>query len=146
MGSSSFHHAVAPLMMQLGIDGFPEQVAASDDVCSITTQGTTVHLVGAQEGFLHMWSFLGKLPQNVSRKSLVALLAANSVTLEHPAFHIGLEPATGELVLWTRELLNELDAVRINDLFDLFMDIAQQMKHWNDEGASPPDFRSFQDE
>jgi Tir chaperone family protein CesT len=126
-------------MRQLGVEGFDSELAQDEDLYTVTVDdGTAVHFVGSQAGLVHIWSFPGKLPEDVSRDTLVVLLAINGVTFDYPAVHVGVDRASGELMLWARHPLAQLDADSVRKLFERFVTLTAQLGHWLEAGANLP--------
>jgi hypothetical protein len=143
MGTKAFHYVISTLMSQLGIEGYEAELKEEEDTYTVTIEDKySLHLVGAQQGLLHIWSFPGKLPADVSRETLIVLLAVNGVTFDYPSLHVGLDHKSGELMLWARHPLAELDSVTIRELFDLFVDLTERLQQWILAGASLPLFAS----
>lgn len=134
-----FQNVVSTLMAQFGIP-LEGPARSEENIYTVEIEGTVVHLVGEQEGFMHIWSFPGRLPEDVGRETLIALLAANSMTFDDPALHLGVEHSTGELMLWMRHPLAELDSARMSDVFDFFAERTERTRKWLASGASVPDF------
>jgi Tir chaperone protein (CesT) family len=141
-----FQLTISALMRQLGVEGFESQLDESEDLYTVTIdEGTSVHLVGSQSGLVHLWSFPGKLSADVSRSALVILLAANGVTFDYPSVHVGVDRESGELMLWTRHPLAQLDAQALSALFERFVSLSARLRRWVESGAELPIASDFQE-
>lgn len=137
MPDPDFRNAVTALMRDLGVEGLDADCRNDEDLYTVSIDDScTVHLVGAQSGFIHLWSFPAKLPPEVDRETLLTLLAVNAITFDCPAMHLGLHPASGDLMLWTRQPLAELDARTMRGLLEQFMQRSSGLREWIGARAS----------
>lgn len=126
--SSSFHTTVKNLLKQYNIAITPK---SDHDVYLLTLgEKLEVHLIGTQQGYLNLACTIGELNATTPQAMLKTLLAVNHPSLTDPAFQIGLDADTENVVLAVRESLANLDSVNSYALLKQFIDKAVQLHDW----------------
>lgn len=135
MDDKNFHQLVTRLLTLMNIphDRVPSEAAYTIGV----DDQLQIDLIGLQEGFINLRAVLGPLPAEDDNDTLLRLLQANTFAFEHPPVSIGVDPATGTVVIWSRQALVELRDDSRCDWFERFIRIAFAVQAWL--SAAPAD-------
>jgi hypothetical protein len=129
MDDASFQKTVSRLFKVMDLKGDPTEAQSVGYTVSVG-QGLQIELIGMQEGFLNMLSVVGTIPDAADSNMLKALLYGNQFTFDHPQVCLGADPKTGNIMLWTRQALKELDDKAMLALFGRFTHMADLVRQW----------------
>lgn len=132
---TDFQAIVSHLFKLMKLQGNPTEAKSQGYTVSLNGK-LQVELIGVQEGFLNLLSVVGALPGDADGATLRALGCANEFTFDHPPVCLGLDQETGNVTLWTRQALAELDEAAVVSLFERFTGMAELVQHWLAAGGA----------
>jgi hypothetical protein len=132
--TAHFQRVASYLFKSMQFDGNPAEQQSSGYTLTLDNR-LQVHLIGIQPEFLVMLCIVGHLPAHASAATLTKMLHAIALTFAYPSIILGMEKATQEITVWTRQRLSELDEQGIAALFNRFVDMTDLLRRWLARGG-----------
>lgn len=108
-----------------------------DDSCTIHVDAVAIHVVGRANRWAVLFCEIGALPQQPDAALLRRLLGGNLRPADGPPCVLAVEDGTQQVVLWCQVDFTACDDLEFFQLFERFIESAEQAQTWLQQGCQP---------
>jgi hypothetical protein len=126
---SQFHHIVNEIMRSMGVD--QRSFTEAGEVYTFTVNDEIeINMIGVQENAISLLARVGNILNRSDPATLLTLLSCNQFDFADLAIHVGIDPGSRDVVLWSRQVLAGLDGPTAIRQLRQFMDNAIALQDW----------------